>query len=281
MLNREFNKLIIKLKEDKIIKHDIKIETLEDGRQSLKSVYFFNYGEIKDIIKFKIYKMTQRNQKVNKEMLYCPECENKYSLLDAQRNMEGYLFVCENCRMELKEYFGDEEEMDLREIMEILEPVIEILKETERYEIPTLDYFQMMELKGSEMVKSERNGSASEIVRKERNGSSSEMVRKERESVQNRKDRDQEEKKESAEEEFLFSMEQSMELNGHTKDEKLTGKEQKDKEIVREQRGEEPEMLLRGEMRKLKEITEEEIDGMDESEYVNYFELCRQGEGEC
>ena len=54
MLSREFNKLIIRLKDDRLIKTDIKVESKEDNRQILKNIYFINYAEARDVIKYKI-----------------------------------------------------------------------------------------------------------------------------------------------------------------------------------------------------------------------------------
>ncbi|TBU05325.1 putative alpha subunit of transcription initiation factor IIE, partial [Hamiltosporidium magnivora] len=49
MLNKEFNRLVVKLKDDKLLKAETKIETKSDGRQLLRCVYFIVYSEIKDV----------------------------------------------------------------------------------------------------------------------------------------------------------------------------------------------------------------------------------------
>ena len=152
LLSREFNKLIVKLKEDHLIKYDIKVEVQEDNKQFLRTVYFFNYAEVRDIVKYKIYKMTsllEERKKVVGENYYCPVCERDFSALDAQGAMEGFVFRCVICESELVEQGTrlGEAGVDLKRLMGSLEPVIRLLKEAEKYTIPTLDYFQVLEMK--------------------------------------------------------------------------------------------------------------------------------------
>ncbi|KAI5148228.1 transcription initiation factor TFIIE subunit alpha [Enteropsectra breve] len=152
MMNKEFNKLIIALKDDHIIKHDIKVETKEDNKQLLRSVYFYNYAEARDAIKYKIFKMTKNiesQMKVTEELFFCRGCNRKYSALEAQANMDGFVFKCRFCDEELTEHVVKKSDsgIDLKELMESLEYIIELLKETDRHTIPILDYFQTIALK--------------------------------------------------------------------------------------------------------------------------------------
>lgn len=154
MLNREFSKLIIRLKDDKLIKSDTKVENKEDNKQILKNVYFFNYVEVRDVIKYKIFKMTQalEIEKVSEdEVFYCKTCEKYFSALDAQALIEDFVFKCIFCRNELQEnmHKNTENSLDLKELLSNIKNIIKLLKEAEKYEIPSMDYFQILELKKS------------------------------------------------------------------------------------------------------------------------------------
>lgn len=152
MLNREFSKLIIQLKDDRLIKSDIKVESSEDNRQILKNVYFFNYAETRDVIKYKIFKMTKalEVQKVSDdEAFYCSECGKYFSALDAQALIENYIFKCVFCRSELQEctHKTNDNQINLKDMLNELKDIIDLLKAAEKYEIPSIDYFQILEMK--------------------------------------------------------------------------------------------------------------------------------------
>lgn len=152
MLSREFNKLIIKLRDDRIIKSEIKVEVGENNKQNLKNVYFFNFAEVRDIIKYKIFKMTKELEikKISMdEIFYCDICDKGFSALDAQACMIDYIFKCIFCGNELKEKViqADDSKIDLKFMLNELNEIIILLKETEKLEIPLLDYFQVLEMK--------------------------------------------------------------------------------------------------------------------------------------
>lgn len=154
LLNREFNKFIVRLKEDNLIKHNIKVEMQEDNRQMLRTLYFFNFAEVRDVIKYKIFKMAKTiEDKINisGEKYNCPICKRVFSTLEAQACMEEFVFKCIICKVELEEYVAkmDEDGIDLKKLMSSLEPVIKLLKEAEKYKIPSLDYFQVLEMKNA------------------------------------------------------------------------------------------------------------------------------------
>jgi len=157
MLSREFNRLIIRLKDDRLIKSDIKVETKEDNKQILKNVYFINYAEARDVIKYKIFKMTKALdvKKVSEnEAFFCETCERYFSTLDAQALVEDYQFKCIFCKNELQEctHKSNEGTLDLRELLYVLNEIIVLLKAAESYEIPSMDYFQVLELKKEKLV---------------------------------------------------------------------------------------------------------------------------------
>lgn len=152
MLNREFNRLIVRLKDDRLVKSDIKVEVKEENKQILRTVYFFNYAEARDIIKYKIFKMTKALE-VKKmsadEAFYCLVCERSFSTLDAQASMENFVFRCIFCKNELCENVAKSEHdsISMKELLKSLETIIRLLKNVDKFTIPTLDYFQVLEMK--------------------------------------------------------------------------------------------------------------------------------------
>lgn len=240
MLGREFNKLIIKLKDDRLVKCDIKVESKEDNRQIIKSVYFFNYAEVRDVIKYKIFKMTNalNAKKVSEdESFYCGTCDRYFSALDAQAFVENYVFKCLFCRNELQENIknGNEKGVDLKELLDALNDIIKLLKEADKYEIPSMDYFQVLELKKSR----EKETAVNEAAEIEKNEAENNPLR-----IGEDKETDSEE----------FSYTPAIEIK----------KEEKETEQI---------ITVNGISKKFSEITEEDKDMMNEDEYTKYFEI--------
>lgn len=153
MLSKEVNKLIIKLKEDRIVKYETKVENKEDNRQLLRTVYYINYAEVRDVIKYKIFRMTKSLENsirmAQTEGYICTDCRREYSSLDAQHLMENYVFKCEDCKGDLAENERDRSTdcMMHSNLMSELDDVIRLLKETDKFNIPSMDYFQVLEMK--------------------------------------------------------------------------------------------------------------------------------------
>merc|ERR1712025_272752 len=152
MMSKDFNRLIIKLREDKFIRQESKIETDQDGRQLMSQCYFIDYREVKDIIKYKVYKMskiitTRENEDIaDVNISYkCEKCDVKYSILEAQSLMKNFKFICPDCSSALVEN-KDENSFELHSLMmKDLQNIIEMLKKADTYDIPTMDYFQVLE----------------------------------------------------------------------------------------------------------------------------------------
>ncbi len=86
--------LVIKLKEDKLIKSEIKVEVGEDKKQMLRTMYFFNYAEVRNVIKYKIFKMTkilESKIKIKDECFYCHRCEISFTSLESQASMDDFV----------------------------------------------------------------------------------------------------------------------------------------------------------------------------------------------
>ncbi|ADM11780.1 transcription initiation factor TFIIE subunit alpha [Encephalitozoon intestinalis ATCC 50506] len=159
MLSKEVNRLIIRLKEDKIVKYETKVENREDNGQVLRTVYYINYAEVRDVIKYKIFKMTknlENNIKMAQTEGYiCMECGREYSSLDAQSLMENYVFKCEDCKGDLAENKKDRSAdcTMYSNLMSELDDIILLLKETDKFSIPSLDYFQVLQMKKEKETK--------------------------------------------------------------------------------------------------------------------------------
>lgn len=244
MLSREFNKLIIKLKEDHLIKYDIKVEVQEDNKQLLRTVYFFNHAEVKDIIKYKIFRMTkilEEKMRVTEENFYCSTCDRTFSALDAQASMDGFVFKCIFCKNELQEHAAkvDQSEIDLKELMNSLSQVIDLLKVADSFKIPTLDYFQVLEMK-KEKEKTETTQAL------------------------------QGQTKASAVVELFETPDAG---NGEGEDDEFEDVAEPGEHTNTEAGSIDEFVLVNGAKRKFSEVTEEDKEAMDENEYTKYFEV--------
>lgn len=149
---KEINRLLVSLKEDKIIKLESKVENQEDNRQYLRTVYYINFVEVRDIIKYKIYKITKKIEEdmknSMKEGYVCKNCDKHFSALDAQCFMSNYIFKCDECGGDLIELqlMSYEDSLNVK-FMSSIQDIIELLKDIDKYEIPSMDFFQLSEFK--------------------------------------------------------------------------------------------------------------------------------------
>ncbi|KAK1348770.1 putative subunit alpha of transcription initiation factor IIE [Hamiltosporidium tvaerminnensis] len=250
MLNKEFNRLVVKLKDDKLLKAETKIETKSDGRQLLRCVYFIVYSEIKDVIKYKIFKMSRflEQEIKNTEKLQgykCSSCFKEFGVLEAQRLLENFIFKCDECSGKLIENKGktsiDDPHMLHSIMMNELSEVISMLKELDKHNIPSIDYFQVLALrKGKEMMKSSSLKSEYKIC-----------------EIQ-----EEEEKQEI----FVENEEKNVELSF-----KVFQKQEESKNEVKEESS--IFVNVNGVSKSFSQITEEDKEKMNEDEYEKYFEI--------
>lgn len=147
ILPKEFNKIIVKLKEDKLLKVENRIENV-DGRQFVKTIYYLDFCMIKDVIKYKLYKMTQLNKVVSMEMYICKSCSREYSILEAQACIQDFKFVCEDCHSLLEEKKCVEfDHVMHNKMMTHINEISKILQMIEKYEIENTDYFQALKMR--------------------------------------------------------------------------------------------------------------------------------------
>lgn len=238
MHNKEVNKLLVILKEDKILKYENKVEVFEDKRQYLRTVYYINYVEVRDIIKYKIFKINkQLEEKLRdsvKEGYYCKECDKQFSALDAQIIMTNYVFKCDYCEGELIENVVNEVENTLNsKFMNNIQEIIGLLKQLDKFEIPSMDFFQLSEFKKECMNR--------EDVKEE--------------SVQLMDDTNFEIKQDN-----ILNEEVPQKIN-------IKSKISEDIEIK------DDIVIVNGVPKKYSEITEEDKEQMNEEEYEKYFEV--------
>ncbi|KAI5181591.1 transcription initiation factor TFIIE subunit alpha [Nematocida sp. AWRm80] len=158
LLPREFNKMVVRLREDKLLSAETISDMQPDGRQTTHTLYFLDFRTIRDVIKYKIYTMTQQLEKRMREcdgalVFGCPECKTVYSLLDAQSflSVDDYTFKCPECKEELKE--KKEVQEDKKEnashlfslMMEIISELISQLKLLDTIGIPEMSRGQIIQ----------------------------------------------------------------------------------------------------------------------------------------
>lgn len=236
MHNKEINKLLVALKEDKIIKYENKVEVYEDKRQYLRVVYYINYSEVKYVIKYKIYKITKKLEEDYKNSIkegyYCTACDKQFSSLDAQIIMTNYIFKCDDCNGELVENgtINNLENSLNAKFMNSIQDIIILLKELDQFEIPSMDFFQLNEFKKEMLHKVEENEQPLEEI---------------------------------TEEQFI--------INNDMHNEDIIIKQSSDEDIIKDTRNE--MVTVKGISKMYSEITEEDKEQMDEDEYEKYFEV--------
>ncbi|KAI5171912.1 transcription initiation factor TFIIE subunit alpha [Nematocida sp. LUAm3] len=264
LLPREFNRMAVRLREDKLLSSETISDVKEDGRQNTVTKFFLDFRMIRDVVKYKIYTMTQKLEKrmrINEKSqdFSCSSCNIAYSLLDVQSFLctETFTFKCPECEEELKEKKeeeGDKESASnlFATMMEELEPIIQQLKEIDRLGISELQ-------RGKFILPDER---ATKPV----------------------EDRAEEKVEEKPEEEHSFEILNTSKLYEiEAKNAKLSepmislvderktghGKESAAEEIL----------TVQGVPKKFSEITESDKEMMDDEEYEKYFEVSQKIEG--
>ena len=152
LLNREFNKIVMKLKEDRLIKTEQKLNSREIGKDTIHTVYYINYAEARDVIKYKITKMfktIEKNEEVEEDEFYCKRCIKTYTVLEAQAHIDKFIFKCAQCGDELVEnkHKIDKDAIDNKSFIEKMGKLISLLKKADQHKIENMEYFQIQEYK--------------------------------------------------------------------------------------------------------------------------------------
>lgn len=255
LLPREFNRMAVRLRDDKLLSSETTSDMKEDGRQETKTKFFLDFRQIRDVIKYKIYTITQRLEKTLREKesaqgMACIPCNLSYSVLDAQSflSTEDFTFRCPECGeslTEAKETFADDKNAisnTFTKMMDAVSPLISQLKEIDAIGIPETARGKTMFTQAVEEPK------------------------------------------------ILYEIPAEIEPEPKYPAQKVTeeieiGEDTKEAEEEKSSRGvspmlEEEEMLeVDGEKKKFSEITEEDKEKMNEKEYERYFELFEKYNG--
>lgn len=155
ILPKEFSKIIFRLREDKLLRQETKIENRENNYQEIRQVFYINYKEVRDVIKYKVFKMTKQlegEMGKSEEIFVCTTCKKEFSILDAQSLMSGFLFKCDECQGLLEEsrrVIENDPHNLYEKLMKSLKEIIEMLKEVDKHTIPSFDYFQALGIRRS------------------------------------------------------------------------------------------------------------------------------------
>lgn len=249
MLPREFNRLAIRLRDDKLLCTETVSDLKEDGKQNTTTKFFLDFRVIRNAIKYKIYTMTQRLEKKLRETestlgFGCENCHTIYSVLDAQSflSLEDYTFRCPECKkalQEKKEESREEKETissTFTSLMEEISPIISQLKEIDKQGVP--------EMSRGKIILSQPLRQKKEEATPEKEEEPERISEEDSEPA-------------AAQDNIVLALEQ-------TKD--------KTSPPAQPQNVEE-NLTVRGEPRKFAEITEDDQDLMTESEYEKYFEV--------
>jgi transcription initiation factor TFIIE subunit alpha len=201
-----------------------------------------DFSEVRNVIKYKIYKMSrmiEREIKQSEELqgYACLSCGKEFSVLDAQSLIQDYVFKCDECMGELVENRAKKVAGDPRDLhssmMNDIKEIVELLKEVDKYDIPSVDYFQVLKMR---KVKEEGDGGKSALV----------------------KETIEEEKEEELIEDITIELPSTVNIVEEGKNEK-----KKIDEMV----------LVSGMQKSFSEVTEEDQEKMSEAEYEKYYEI--------
>eukprot|EP00866_Antonospora_locustae_P001966 jgi/Antlo1/1966/138 len=155
ILPKEFSKIVFRLREDKLLRQETKIENRENNYQEIRQVFYINYKEVRDVIKYKIFKMTKQlegDMGKSEEIFVCTTCKKEFGILDAQALMSGFIFKCDECQGLLEEsrrVIENDPHNLYEKLMKCLKEIIEMLKEVDKHTIPSFDYFQALAIRRS------------------------------------------------------------------------------------------------------------------------------------
>ncbi|XP_039258316.2 general transcription factor IIE subunit 1-like [Styela clava] len=142
MDKKQLRAMLVFLKNDKILKARLCVETQPDGNVLRHNYYYINYRSICNIIKYKLHHIhkkieTQERDSTNRSSFRCPTCQNTYSDLDIKLLIDPFLGTlnCTYCKSEVEEDVSAEAAQDSRTLQakfnEQMEPIYKLLRETE------------------------------------------------------------------------------------------------------------------------------------------------------
>jgi len=145
---KEIQKICGKLKDDRLIKSELKQEPRKDNRMGTKQYHYIDYKLFVDTVKWKIHQMTKKIREKGEIELQnkgyrCPKCERQVSLFDMSKyniNPVTNSIWCEYCNVELEQENNEESENAGQELykrlMDQCLPILNLLKMTDKLVIP-------------------------------------------------------------------------------------------------------------------------------------------------
>ena len=139
---KQLRALINTLKQDKLLKARMRVETDAEGKATRHNYYFINYSLFVNVVKYKLDHMrrkieTEQRDSANRSSYKCPSCEKTFTDLEADQllDMVTKLFLCTYCKCEVEEQVSKETRTDSKSLMvkynEQLQPLFALLKEVE------------------------------------------------------------------------------------------------------------------------------------------------------
>ncbi|EHY65878.1 hypothetical protein NERG_01485 [Nematocida ausubeli] len=257
LLPREFNRLAVKLKDDRILSSSTTNDIKPDGMQTTKTTFSLNFAQIINIVKYKMFVMTKQletkmRDRETKIMYHCEQCDVMHSLLDVQSllNSTTFTFNCSECQSELKEKKESSENEKtiasdiFKKLMEEVNCIIILLKEIESL--------------GVDQGKAKSPTSPKDTADLEE------------------RDVEYSGRKQLFAEDEIEEGVSVPEIEIESEKEKSPGKKEQEVAIDSASAGTEPELEMvevEGVPKPYKDITEEDKERMSESEYERYFEI--------
>ncbi|XP_022082094.1 general transcription factor IIE subunit 1-like [Acanthaster planci] len=137
---------INRLKNDKLIKQTMRVETQPDGRTNRHNYYFINYKVFVDVVKYKLDRMRQKIESKERDstckaLFKCPQCHKEYNEFDAGNLIDvltGQLH-CTFCGTEVQEDESAVPEKDtymqIALFNEQMKPIFDLLKSVEHIQL--------------------------------------------------------------------------------------------------------------------------------------------------
>ncbi|XP_071954900.1 general transcription factor IIE subunit 1-like [Antedon mediterranea] len=138
---KQLRLLLNQLKNDKIIKQTVRVETQPDGKTNRHNYYFINYRVFVNIVKYKLDKMrikieSEERDSTCKALFSCPGCEKVYNDFDAMDLLDPATgdMKCTHCGSVVNE---DESQapsssrLQIADFVRQVEPLYELLQQVE------------------------------------------------------------------------------------------------------------------------------------------------------
>ncbi|RWS22029.1 General transcription factor IIE subunit 1-like protein [Leptotrombidium deliense] len=145
---KQLRSIIAQLKNDKILKSKLKMETGADGKTTRQNYYFINYRAFVNVVKYKLDHMrrkieTEERDNTSRASFVCTVCKKTFTDLEADQlcDLTTNEFRCSYCGELVEEDPNVLPKADSRLILarfnEQIEPLYLLLKEVEDIRLPT------------------------------------------------------------------------------------------------------------------------------------------------